>query len=627
MNEACSAGTGSFIEEQGRKFAGIEDVRQLGTAATAASCGVSLGQHCSVFMAEVIDEAVAAGVDQPAIISGLYDSIIKNYLNRVKGNRSLGKVIFCQGMPFSADALAAAVARQTGSEVIVPPNPGTVGALGIALLAARELNASRLPALDPARFLEARVEQKDTFVCRSTSGCGGAGNHCRIERLRTVVSQQRSAFTWGGGCSLYDKGTRKRKLPDLAPDPFREREELLQKLIAPLAAPRGNPRIALSDEFMLKGLFPFFAGFFHAAGYDLEIVSDAGPATLKRGIQSASVPFCAPMQLFHGLAERMAETGADWIFVPMLRSVPRVDGQRCSVVCPVVQAAPDVTRWSLNGRLAAGSSRNTDSQSAVSPTCSLERDTWQVARTSKSAVSPISKSAGCWPVRRLAGLETRDTAGLETCATGSRLLSPIIDFGDGNLESKAFLASCQRLAAELGLDKTQGRRAWSAGVALQREFDIACEEIGRRALEFCEAQRIVPVVVLGRNYTIYNKVLNSNVPAILREQGAIGIPLDCYPVAADVPMFTDMYWGYGHNLLRAAHQVRRTPGVYALYCSNYSCGPDSFTLHFAAHVMEGKHRNRRPLRRRGHQDTRRGVPALRRGRPDGGPGGRATERL
>src|SRR6516165_10243268 len=104
-------------------------------------------------MAEVIDEGVAAGVEATTLISGLYDSIIKNYLNRVKGNRSVGKVIFCQGMPFAADALAAAVARQTGSEVIVPPNPGTVGALGIALLAARELNIASLMPLDPARFL------------------------------------------------------------------------------------------------------------------------------------------------------------------------------------------------------------------------------------------------------------------------------------------------------------------------------------------------------------------------------------------------------------------------------------------------------------------------------------------
>jgi len=152
MNEACSAGTGSFIAEQGRKFAGIHDVGQLGQEALAAREGVSLGQHCSVFMAEIIDNAVAAGVDQRTIIAGLYDSIVQNYLHRVKGNRTVGKVIFCQGMPFSSDALAAAVARQTGSDVIIPPSPGTVGALGIALLAHRELPLAGRSALDLPRF-------------------------------------------------------------------------------------------------------------------------------------------------------------------------------------------------------------------------------------------------------------------------------------------------------------------------------------------------------------------------------------------------------------------------------------------------------------------------------------------
>ncbi|MEA3276024.1 MAG: BadF/BadG/BcrA/BcrD ATPase family protein, partial [Pseudomonadota bacterium] len=61
MNEACSAGTGSFIEEQGKKFADVENVVQLGEQALSACGGASLGQHCSVFMAEVIDECVAAG--------------------------------------------------------------------------------------------------------------------------------------------------------------------------------------------------------------------------------------------------------------------------------------------------------------------------------------------------------------------------------------------------------------------------------------------------------------------------------------------------------------------------------------------------------------------------------------
>jgi predicted CoA-substrate-specific enzyme activase len=556
MNEACSAGTGSFIEEQGRKFSGIQDVRQLGEAAVRAKTGVSLGQHCSVFMAEVIDEGVAAGVEQSALISGLYDSIIKNYLNRVKGNRSVGKVIFCQGMPFSADALAAAVARQTGSQVVVPPNPGTVVALGIALLAARELmNAT---PLDLKEFLGAAVEQKDTFVCQSNSGCGGAGNRCRIERLRTALGQKRSCFTWGGGCALHDKATRKRKLPDLAPNPFRQRDDLLQKLLTPLMAPRGNSRVALCDEFMFKGMLPFFAGFLHEAGFDLELVAGDEQAALKRGIQAANVPFCAPMQLFLGMAERMAKTGAEVMLVPMLRSVPPVKGQRRSAVCPLVQACPDVLQGSLAKSCRVRGGKNSSSSSSLSSSSLVLEE------------------------------EDEKAEDLRMHSSRPRVLSPRIDFGPEGWESKAFLASCRALGRELGLSGSRWRRAWEASAALQQQFDNACLELGRRALEFCRARDVVPVVVLGRSYTIFNPALNSNVPAILREQGAIGIPADCYPVGADTPQFTDMFWGYGHNLLRAAHQVRRTPGVYALYCSNYSCGPDSFNLHFAGYVMAGK---------------------------------------
>ncbi|HTM21998.1 MAG TPA: BadF/BadG/BcrA/BcrD ATPase family protein, partial [Kofleriaceae bacterium] len=172
MNEACSAGTGSFIAEQGGKFDGVADVADMGRIALDADCGVSLGQHCSVFMAEVIDGAVAAGVDRPHILAGIYDSIIQNYLNRVKGPRSVGRRVFCQGMPFMADALAAAVARQTGGQVIIPPNPGTIGALGIALLASRELDATARAPIDLRQFLGAQVVAKDRFVCKSAKGCG-----------------------------------------------------------------------------------------------------------------------------------------------------------------------------------------------------------------------------------------------------------------------------------------------------------------------------------------------------------------------------------------------------------------------------------------------------------------------
>ena len=518
MNEACSAGTGSFIEEQGRKFADVADVAQLGTEAIAAGSTVALGQHCSVFMAEVIDEAVAAGVERGAILAGIHDSIVQNYLNRVKGSRSVGQVIFCQGMPFAADALAAAVARQTGSDVIVPPNPGTVGALGIALLTAKALSATP-QRLDPQRFLDAAVEKRDTFVCAATVGCGGAGNRCRIDRILTNVAGERSRFTWGGGCALYDKGTRRRKLPDLAPDPFLERKGLLEEVLAGLRKGSGARTIGMADELQMKGLLPFFATFFDKLGLEVVIADTTDRQALKRGIEEGTVPFCAPMQQFHGAFATVAERKVDHLFLPIFRELPRVADEPHSGACPLILGGPDVVRRNLGD--------------------------------------------------------------------DARILSPLIDVGRENFHSTKFLDVCRNLAESLGAGAAW-KDAHRAAAVAQEHFDLRCRDHGRRALAFCAEHGIVPVVVIGRPYTIFSTVLNSNVPAILREQGAIAIPLDCYPVEAGVPLFPDVYWAQTQRILRAAHQVRRSPGVYAVYCSNYSCGPDSFTLPFFAHLMEGK---------------------------------------
>jgi predicted nucleotide-binding protein (sugar kinase/HSP70/actin superfamily) len=523
MNEACSAGTGSFIEEQGRRFEGVEDVASLGRLALEADAGAALGQHCSVFMAEVVDEAVAAGVPRPRIVAGLYESVVQNYLNRVKGSRSVGDVVFCQGMPFASDALAAAVARQTGAEVVVPPSPGTVGALGIALLAAEASAADRHPALDPRRLLGARVEAKDTFVCRSVAGCGGGGNRCRIDRLTTLLEGERARFTWGGSCALHDKGTRTRKLPDGAPDPFRERAERVRALAARLSTRRGGRRVALSDDFQLKGMFPFFARFLHDLGLDLEVAERAGRAALKRGLEGANVPYCAPMQQYHGVVAALAEGEAELLFAPMIRELPRLGDERASQLCPIVQGSPDILRWDLGPAL------------------------------------------------------------------GARLLSPVIDVGASSLDGPAFVAACRALAASVGVTREKAwRSAFDAAREEQRAFDGGLLDLGRAALARCREDGLVPVVVLGRTYTIHDDVLNSNLPAVLRTQGAIAIPLDCYPVGEGAPVFPNVFWGHSQRILRAAWQVRRTPGEYALFASNYSCGPDSFTHHFVQELMDGK---------------------------------------
>lgn len=529
MNEACSAGTGSFIAEQGAKFEGVgDDVRKLGELALRADSGVSLGQHCSVFMAEVIDEAITQGMTRDAIIAGLYDSVIQNYLNRVKGSRSVGQRIFCQGMPFSSPALAAAVARQTGRDVVIPPNPGTIGAMGIAMLVREETiarveakrdDASDAAELDVNAFLTAKVVSKETFLCKSTQGCGAPGNKCRIDRLQTVVRGVKQRFLWGGNCSLYDRGAGRAKLPDLSPDPFRERETLVDLAIERAPQAKGRPVVGMSDEFALKTLMPLFVTFLRTLGFDTTILRNAGGSVLKRGIEGARIPYCAPMQMAHGVTFELVDRKPDYVLLPMLKELPKQSDEQFSTLCPIVQAMPDLVG-------------------------SLVED-------------------------------------------GPKSLRPTLVFDDQGYEGKAFRESMRKLAEALGATE-RFDDAFVHSVRAQLDYERRCLEIGRDALEFCRKHGVVPVAVLGRPYTIYNDVLNSNVPSILRSLGAMPIPVDCLPVPQETPVFPDQYWAHTQRNLRAADMIRRTDGLYSVFCSNYACGPDSFTLHFFSYIMQGK---------------------------------------
>ena len=523
MNEACSAGTGSFIAEQGRKLEniGVDPVR-LGQTALEADYGISLGQHCSVFMAEVIDEAISQGAGIKSIVAGLYDSVIQNYLNRVKGPRTIGKRIFCQGMPFSSDALAAAVTRQTGRPVVVPPDPGTIGALGIALLA-RDREGESLLAdkdLDCGLFLNACVLAKETFVCPSTRGCGGSGNRCKIDRLSTSVNGVTQRFLWGGSCSLYDRGMGRKKLPDLAPDIFAEREALVDAVMGEPRVHGHLPVVAMTDEFVLKSIAPLMIVFIRKLGLEPRVTRRASAATLRRGIEGAVLPYCAPLQLYHGIFFEALEHPADYLLIPMIKSMPRVAGEEYATLCPMELASPDLLASVL------------------------------------SSAKPV-------------------------------ILRPVIEFDRDGYEGALLRRGMRALAKQLGAVK-RFKTALAEAIYVQREFERKCKALGREALAYCRDNGVIPIAILGRPYTIYNDVLNSNVPNILRGLGTVPIPMDCLPIPDDTPVFERQYWAYTQRNLRAAEYVRKTPGLYAVFCSNYACGPDSFSLHFFSYVMKNK---------------------------------------
>ena len=49
-----------------------------------------------------------------------------------------------------------------------------------------------------------------------------------------------------------------------------------------------------------------------------------------------------------------------------------------------------------------------------------------------------------------------------------------------------------------------------------------------------------------------------------------------------------MYWPNGQKMIAAAQLVAKTEGLYAVYLSNFRCGPDSFIWHYITEELKGK---------------------------------------
>uniref|UniRef100_UPI0026EE9449 BadF/BadG/BcrA/BcrD ATPase family protein n=1 Tax=Gracilinema caldarium TaxID=215591 RepID=UPI0026EE9449 len=85
MNEACSAGTGSFLEESAAGDLSIHSAKDIAPIALMADAPLKFGEHCSAFINSDIRKAVQQGASRENITAGIVGSIVSNYLNRVVG--------------------------------------------------------------------------------------------------------------------------------------------------------------------------------------------------------------------------------------------------------------------------------------------------------------------------------------------------------------------------------------------------------------------------------------------------------------------------------------------------------------------------------------------------------------
>jgi predicted CoA-substrate-specific enzyme activase len=342
MNEACAAGTGSFLEEQAEKL-GIRIIGEFAELALSSEAPVRLGERCTVFMERDVNSYLQRGADKSALVAGLAFSIAYNYLNRLVGQRHIGDTIYFQGGTAYNDSVAAAFSMILGKDIIVPPYNGVVGAIGAALLAREKMSATSAPS----RFRGWDLEKVDYSVREFT--CRGCSNECDIRQF--TIGDEKTY--WGDKCSdryrkraKVDREPIIRDLVDFRNALFYSYVNQTEDYTALMRSGRDAPlgTIGIPRAMYTYDRLPFWATLFRSCGFDVVISRQTDKKIREMGIDGAVAEPCFPIRVAHGHVAELLDEGVDWVFIPNQLNEETDHPEIESHACPWGQTLPHVIR-------------------------------------------------------------------------------------------------------------------------------------------------------------------------------------------------------------------------------------------------------------------------------------------
>ena len=331
MNEACSAGTGSFLEESASGDLNIANAWEIGDIALKAENPLKFGEHCSAFINSDIRKAIQQGAVREDITAGIITSIVSNYLNRVVGNRTVGQKIFLQGGVAKNKAVPLAFAMLLNKEILVPPSPELMGCFGVGVLAKEKLNDGFLDkiTIDIDALIGTEIVYENVFTCKSCD------NYCPIK----VLNVNGHKYMFGGRCSKYTN-TRKKAEGDVqGVDYIQKRSDLLFTGCAPKAedfTPKRDFTVGIPRAFSVHSLYPFYSWFFHSLGIKT-VLSDT---IAHEGVARVESTYCFPAEIAHGTVQDIINKGTDYILMPHFRDMPSYEREVHANFCPITQSLP-----------------------------------------------------------------------------------------------------------------------------------------------------------------------------------------------------------------------------------------------------------------------------------------------
>jgi predicted CoA-substrate-specific enzyme activase len=331
MNEACAAGTGSFLEERAKEL-GIRIENDFARIALSSDEPIRLGERCTVFMERDVNSYLQRGADLDKIVAGLAYSVATNYINRVVRGRKIGEVIFFQGGTAYNDAVAAAFSSILGKRIIVPPFNGVIGALGVALLAREKMTHYQ----QTSGFRGFDLDKVNYDIFEFT--CKGCTNFCQMQRF-TVEGEQ---TYWGDKCSeRYRKAVQSEHEPVIE-NLIEYRRGLLMADYDPETG--SGPVVGMPFCMSTYEWAPFWFNVMRELGIRVVLSEPTTNQIVKLGLEAVVSEPCFPIQVAHGHIRWLIEKQTDFILVPNYISAPGLRTEKPDFFCPWNQTLPFIAR-------------------------------------------------------------------------------------------------------------------------------------------------------------------------------------------------------------------------------------------------------------------------------------------
>lgn len=342
--------------------------------------------------------------------------------------------------------------------------------------------------------------------------------------IKEVRMPDRDPLYFGSRCDRYN--TRKTSTDMAAiPNLFTERHKLLLKY-SNLGRKKRPGAMTVGIPLTLGNyqLLPFWATFLGELGMNVVLSGRSTRELVRRGVEAVASTPCFPVKVAHGHVLALIDKQVDAIWLPS-----------------VVSMARD------------------------------HRDAERNQLCPYVQTIPYQVSVAVEPQRR-----------------GVKLINVPVRFQEGQ---GALIRCLLPLRKELGVSLARIRRAVEAAEKAQDAFEEACRQRGREVLAGHVPGRRT-VVIISRPYNGCDPGVSLDLPEKLRKLNVLPVPMDFLDLrSGDLPgdqVFSNMYWKYGQRILRAARAVREDERLWAIFLSNFSCGPDSFLISYFKRIMGPK---------------------------------------